>query len=206
MAGTALRAELAVVHIPRGMAGETILWCAFEYVIHVAGFACHRGVGAGQGKGSFAVIEGNVFPAAGGMTPGTFGPELTFMYIFGGMTGDAIFRRALEDAIHVTCPAGDIGMQATQWEGCFAVIETYILPAAGMVAGRAILAKLALVDIRGNMAGETVLRCTLVDSVFMAARAAHNHMLPHECKRSRGMIEAHCFPVRGGMAFRTVVS
>ena len=40
--GAAVRPKLPVVHIPRGVTRETILRRAFEYVVHMAGFAGNR--------------------------------------------------------------------------------------------------------------------------------------------------------------------
>jgi hypothetical protein len=124
--GAAIRAKLPTMHITRRMTGKTVFRRALIHAVYMAGFAYHCGVGTGQGKGSFAMIKGNVFPAPGGMTGGAFGAKLTLMDILRRMAGEAVLRRAFVDIVYVTGFTGNIGVQAIKRKGGLGVVENHL--------------------------------------------------------------------------------
>jgi len=73
----------------------------------------------------------------------------------------------------MACFTRDIRVQAGQRKGSLAVIEAHLLPAARAMTSRAIRAKLTLMRIVRRMARETILRCALIHSIFMAARTGY---------------------------------
>jgi hypothetical protein len=65
---------------------------------------------SGQRKGSFAVIEGYLLPAAGRMTGGALGPELALVDILRRMAREAVLGRAFIDIVDMAGFAGNAGV------------------------------------------------------------------------------------------------
>ena len=113
MTGATIGPKLATVRIVRGMAGITILGRASISIVHVTGFACYLCVQASQRKRGIAMIERDILPAGRLMARGAIRAELTCVLIIRGMTGIAVLRYALQDAIYVTRRALHVRVTAT---------------------------------------------------------------------------------------------
>jgi hypothetical protein len=101
-----------------------------------------------QRKSSFpGVIEAGGFPAAGGMTTGTFRTALPAMHVVRRMAGDALRWRPLVAIPEMTLDASDGLVFIVQWKARLAVIECHVLPYLRVVAGSAIPPQLALVRL-----------------------------------------------------------
>jgi len=96
VAGGTVLAELTVMDIVGRVTGETILGRTFEDIIDVARLAANSRVSAAQREGSLAVIEDDILPLGGLVARSTILAELPIMNIFGGVTGEAIFRGSFE--------------------------------------------------------------------------------------------------------------
>lgn len=68
------------------------------------------------------------------------------------------------------------------------------------MAGRAIGAKLTVVTIVREMAGDTILCSAMINSSRVAAFAGNVHMLPVQCKTCQAVIEREGFPIIACMA------
>lgn len=135
------------MNVSGGVAGKTVLRCAFESAVRMASFALDCGVQTGQWEARLGVIEVDIFPLGGDVAGGAIGAELSIMDIFGGMTGKAVFGRAFVYIPGVTVCACDRFVAANQRKAGQAVIETHVLPIVGVMALCAILAHLPVVEI-----------------------------------------------------------
>ena len=102
------------------------------------------------------MVEVHVLPPAGIVARGAIRPKLAAMRILRGVAGVTILRCAFEHVIHVTGGTRHIQMPAGERKTGPAVIEAYILPGAGVMAGATICAKLSAVHILGCMTCKTV--------------------------------------------------
>ena len=80
------------------------------------------------------MIKRHILPASGIMARFASRSELAIMRVLRGMTCKAILRRTLIDSVHMTRSALNIRVQSNQREGSLTMIETYILPAGGIMA------------------------------------------------------------------------
>ena len=103
--------------------------------------------------------------------------ELSIVVVFGGVAGITICRCTLIYIVHVTGSTCNIGMRAAQGESCFAMIEGYILPAAGVMAGTTVSAELSIVVVFGGMTGITICRCALVNAIGMTSGTLHANVI-----------------------------
>jgi hypothetical protein len=147
MAGTAVCPELAVMLVPRSVAGKAVGGRAGIPSIDVTGGAGHSGMTPCERKTCRLVIEIDIGPTTCRMAGGTDRPELPQVLVLRGMARVTIPRSAFIDPIRVACRTEDVGMQTRQREGCSAVIERNIIPLCGLVAGSTVFSKLAFVDI-----------------------------------------------------------
>jgi hypothetical protein len=166
--GTAVCAKLTLMNIFGGMACETILRRPFIYIVDMTGLTGYSRMGACQRESGLAVIKGHIFPTAGGVAGGTFRTKLTLVHILRRMARKTVFRRAFENTVEMTGCTGEIGVQAVQRKCSFAVIEAYLLPAAGSMAGGTFRTELSFVHILPCMTGKTVFWCTFKGIVNMA--------------------------------------
>jgi hypothetical protein len=113
------------------------------------------------------VIEVDIHPSAGIMAGGAVGSKLAAMRVLGGVAGVTILRRAFEYVIHVTGRTLHIHMPAGERKTGLIVIEAYILPGAGVMAGATVCAELSVVHILGGMARKAVCGRPLINTVEM---------------------------------------
>ena len=149
------------------------------------------------------MIEGHVLPGRGLVTRSTLRSKLAAVCIVIGMAGIAVLRRALIDSVHMTGSALHICMSATQRECGVVVVERHVLPAARVMAGSTICAKLPIVLIIADMTGIAILRGTFQDSIRMASRAGHIGMAASQCEGCRIVIEDDVLPTARVVALRT---
>jgi len=147
MTGRTDRSELTVMCILRRMTGEAILWRPLEYIIHVTGLARHIGVQAIERKRGVVMIERHIRPFRGLVTRTAVRAKLSIVRILRGMAGEAVLRRALIHVIYMTGLACNGRVCAGQRKSRLAVIETHVLPAAGVMARGAHCPELAVMDI-----------------------------------------------------------
>jgi hypothetical protein len=130
--------------------------------------------------------------------------ELTVVCILCRVTGVTILRRPFENIVDMTRFTTHVHVQAGQGEGCLAVIEGHIFPAARIVALGAERAKLLVVSILCRVAREAILRRPLINFVRMAGGARHIYMQPRQLEIREIVIEMGGQPAICGMALRTI--
>lgn len=141
------RAELTVMGILRGMAGNTFPGCALIDTIYMAGCALHANMAARQRKAGPAVIEIHIFPSAWVMAGTTIRSELPVMGVLRGMTGKTIGWCAFIDAVGMAGGTCTALVAPKQSEARLAVVKVNILPVGWGVAFRAIHAHLPRMNI-----------------------------------------------------------
>jgi len=166
--GPTVRAELAAVSVPRGVTGITIHRCALVNAVDMAGLTCYRCMLAGQLECCQVMVEAGGFPGAGAMTGSATRAELAAVSVLRRMTGIAVLRCALVNAVDMTGLTWDGRMLAGQLERRQVMIERGRLPRIGIMAGSATRAKLAVVSIPGGVTGKTILRRAFVNAVDVA--------------------------------------
>lgn len=157
MTRTTICPKLTIVRVPGSMAGVTILRRAFIDSVPMAGSTWHTCMTAVQRESGVAMIEGYIAPAAGSMTGCTVLTELTVMPVIVCVTGIAVLRRTLEDAIDMTTGTLNTGMTAPQGECCIVVFKGDIPPTGGRMACGAVRAELTCMPIVRGMTGEAIL-------------------------------------------------
>jgi len=109
------------------------------------------------------------------------------------MAGDAIHRRAFEDAVDMATFTGDGGMFAIQLERKFGMIHFCQSPAIGRVAGGAIRSKLTIVFIIFGVTGKARLcggfQIVKVVRVDMAFTAGDWGMFTNQVKRNQIVVK-----------------
>jgi hypothetical protein len=105
----AVRSHAARVNVLALVAADTFLWqLVLEIPRTVAVLTVQVSVRVFQRKSSFpGVIEARGFPAAGGMTTGTFRTALAAMHVVRGMARDALLWRPLVAIPEMTLHASD---------------------------------------------------------------------------------------------------
>lgn len=167
MASSAIGAKSPAVELGIAMAGGTIGGKPAELAIAMTALTGQASVSTRQRKGRLAVIEGHVFPAAGIVASLALRSKATIMVIILLVTGIAERWRALERTILMASLTFHVDVRTGQREGRFAVIERHILPAAGVMAGLTLRAKLAIVMIILAMAGKTIHRRAAIRTTGM---------------------------------------
>ena len=139
------------MNVSGGVAGKTVLRCAFESAVRMASLALDCGVQAGQWEARLGVIEVDIFPLGGDVAGGAIGAELSIMDVFGGMTGNTILGCAFVFIPNVTICACDRFMAANQRITGQTVVKGNVFPVGRVVAFGAIIAHLPIVEV--HMAG-----------------------------------------------------
>jgi len=199
MAGFALSAKQAGVRINIGMARSTGRGRAVKDLVLMAQGAGHSRVFTRQLEAGVLVIERGRRPAIGGVTLRALRAESAAMRIILCVAGGAVHWRALELSIDVTGCAIHCRVPAGQLEGGIIVIEYGRLPAAGRVAGRAVRAKLAIVRVILEMAGDAVHWRAFELSVDVTILTGHRGMFAVQFECELGMIHLCQAPAFGGM-------
>lgn len=96
MAGSAILAELPIVLILLGMAGEAILWSALENVILVTVLAGNLAMPAAERESRQGVVKRGFFPGGGGMALGAVLSELASMGVIFKVACRACLGRSLQ--------------------------------------------------------------------------------------------------------------
>jgi hypothetical protein len=194
MAGTTIRAKLAIMSIPGSMAGITIRRRTLELPVDMAGRTGSVLVLAGQRESRCAVVKSHILPAAGYMTGTAIRAKLPVMGIPGSMAGITIRRCTLELSIRMAGGAGNILVLTPQRESHCTMVKAHVLPAAGHVTGTTICAELPGVRILVCMAGKTVRRRAFELSIGMTGCADDILVLSPQRKTRCAVIEVHVIP------------
>lgn len=169
----AVRAELSVMCIFRGMTGITIRRCTF-ITIRMAIDTCNSAVTALQRETRPAVVEVNILPTAWVMTICTITSHLPGMRIF--MAGDAVHGCSLEQEIIMATRAGKTGMLSNQMESGLVMVEGNILPGRGTMAGLAFLSQQSHMRIILPVTGKTIHGCAFENIIYVTTTARHTDM------------------------------
>jgi len=143
MTGAAFRAELAVVMIVCFMTCIANGCSPLINAVDMAGCASHIEMSACQYESCLTVVEIHITPSTGHMAAGTVRPELPIVLVVILVTGEAFLRRSTITAC-MAIPAFYFRMFSGQLEVGEFMIERPIFPAAGVMAGGAILPKAAI--------------------------------------------------------------
>ena len=205
MTGTAIRAKLAIVSIPGGMAGIAIRRCALELSVGMAGGAGNILVLAPQRESGRAMVKTHILPTASHVAGTTICAELAVMGVVGSMAGETVRWRTFELSIGMAGCAGDILVLAPQRESCCAMIEIHIVPTTRVVTTRAILVKLAVMRVVLLVAGKTIFGRTTI-AIRMALFTLNIYVLAGQLKIGEGVIKDPIVPIRRIMAGGTIHS
>ena len=206
MAKTAIGTVGAVVLVFICMAGDTLRGCAFIDSIPMATGAGKLCVMPHERKRCVVVIEGHICPSAGDMTRGAIRSKLTVVLVSRGVACITGLGCALVYAVHMAGRTQHSRVQTSQRETCVIVIEGDIRPFGGLMTGRAVRSKLAVVYIFCGMAGIAGLWRSLVSIVHMTRRAQNRGMGADQRKRCVGVVERCALPRSGVVAGSTVRS
>jgi len=191
--GSALCAKTAGMCIIINMAGRTIHGRAFENIILMAVCAGGCRVFAIEFEGKLGVVYMGGFPAIGRMATFTLSAKSAAMRIVINMTGGAVHRSAFEDAVLMTVFASHGCMLTIEMKCKFGVIYMGGFPAIGRMTGRAILSKLAVVEIILLMTGIALLRRGLHvgdgSVIEMTLGAGSQSVLPNQIERNPVMVK-----------------
>jgi len=124
-------------------------------------------------------------------------PILSLVVVNLRMAGVTILGRALINIIHMTGTASGGLMRIGQHERSLGMIKSHILPAAGVMAARAVLSELTLVLVLGGMAVETSRGCILKITVQMTCFTCHGRMQPGQWETCHTVIESYILPTAG---------
>ena len=191
--GFALCAKTAGMCVIINMAGRTIHGRAFENIILMAVCAGGCCVFAIELEGKLGVVYMGGFPAIRRMATFTLSAKSTAMRVVINMTGGAVHGSAFEDAVFMTVFASHGRMFSIQMECKFGVIYMGGLPAIRRMTGRAILSKLAVVEIILLMTGIALLRRGLHigdgSVIEMTLGAGSQSVLPNQIERNPVMVK-----------------
>lgn len=192
MAGGAIRAELTVMRVPRGVTGKTRFGRPLENVVHVTGFTLHIDVEAGQREAGPVVIETNVLPGGRRVARAAVRTELSVVRVRRGVAGKTIRRSSLIQAVGVAGRARGALVTARQRESRPAVIKVHVLPVEGVMAARAILPHLPEMDV--HVARSAGGRNAFEDQVLVTVAARDRSVSACELEGSARMIEGNVLP------------
>src|ERR1700730_17141805 len=142
----AVRSHAPRMNVLALVAADTLLWQLVVQIPRTVAVLTVQGrVRVFERKSSsLGVIEAGGFPAAGGMTTGTFRAALSAMHVVRRMAGDALRRRPLIAIPEMTLDAFDRLVFVVQRKARLAVVKCHMLPYLRVVTGGAIPPQLAL--------------------------------------------------------------
>lgn len=115
------------------MASHALAGCAFINSVLVTFLTVHFGVLSFERETGLVVVEGGVAPSVGRVTGTAIGAELTIVFVFRGMAGITVGRRAFV-AVGMTCLALYTGMLAVEREAGIVMVEVHVRPAGWFMA------------------------------------------------------------------------
>ena len=120
------------------------------------------------------------------------------------MTGITIRRCTLVNTVDMTRTALNRSMLAQKRESSIVVVEGHIAPPAGVMTGTTVRAELSVMLILRCVAGITIRRCTLENTVGMTGTALNRSMLTRKQESSIVVVEIDIRPFGGFMTRSTV--
>lgn len=184
------------------MTCHTLAGCAFIYSVLVTLLAFHFGMFPFERETGLVVVEGSVAPSIGRVTGTAIGAELTIVFVFRGMTGITVGRRAFV-AVGMTCLALYSGVFAVEREAGIVVVEVHVRPAGGLMARAAIRAELPVVLIPTGVTGITVRGRPFEHTIGMTILARYARMRACERETRLAVIEGGVLPTVGVMTSGT---
>lgn len=109
-------------------------------------------------SGCGGMVEAGGLPAVSLMAIAAGGAATATMNIVGSVARHALLRRAGKAIACVAAAARCAGMLAAKRKACSTVIETYLRPGSGTMAGAAVLAQLASVSITLKVTVDALVR------------------------------------------------
>jgi len=137
---------------------------------------------------------------------GAIGAKAALVGIVFLMAGDALLGGALVHAVDVARATDSSLVGAGKGERGAAVVEGRALPGGGAVAGSAVAAELALVDVVLLMAGDALGGGALVLAVSMAPGAGGGLVGAGEGERGAAVVEGRALPGGGVVAGSAVAA
>jgi len=157
VAGGAVGGEQTGMEGRVGVAGDTLLGCALEYIVHMAFGAIHTGMCPGQLECSLGVVETGFLPIIWCVANATIYTKFTLVSVILGVAGITFLRRAFEEVINMALSASYFGVRTGELESSLGVVEGRLFPVIWSMAAGAIHAKLALVCVIFGVAGGAIL-------------------------------------------------
>ena len=171
MTGSAQGTKSAIMRIIFCMTRCAILRCAFEDAVLMATLTGNRSMLPIKFERELRMIHLCLFPALGSVTGNAVRSKLTLVMIILCVTGEAILRRAFEDAVLMATLTGNRGMFPLQMERELRVVDCCRFPSNRQMTGCAIGSKLTVMMVIFLVTGDTRLR-----SGFQISEAARTSM------------------------------
>ncbi len=151
-------------------------------------------MGSGEFKRGQAVVEGDLVPALSRVASSAVLAELAIVRVVSAVAGEAVLRRSLVDILRVAVAAVHLFVPSGQPKSSPVMVEGGSIPTVRCVAASAVLAELAIVRIVSPVAGEAVLRRSLIDILRVAVAAVHVMMAADQVEFSPVMVEGGSVP------------
>lgn len=157
--------------------------------------------------GQLAMIKSACLPVVAVVAALTVLAKATFMFVVFLMAAEAGGFGVRKQLCRMTLLAAELAVRAGQGELGFAMIERQSLPIVCPVAGLALVAQLALVNIIAFVAADTGIRQRVADGTGMATLASRAGVFAEQGKARYGsVIEAAFLPVFSLMAAGAIVT
>jgi len=147
------------------MTGMTIRWRAFVNTVAMASTALNICVPSRKRETGIVVVEGHITPTTRVVAGATIRSKLTVMFIFVGVTRVTIRRYAFIHTIGVTRLALCSRVPTRKRETGTVMVKIHVRPFGGFMACAAIRSKLTVMVILVGMAGITIRRRALINSI-----------------------------------------
>lgn len=194
VAGGAIRGEQPGVEGRVAVAGDALLGCALEDVVHMTFSAFYISVRSGQLECSLGMVEAGFLPVIRCVAAAAICAELALVGIVFSMASRTILRRAFEDVIDMAFFASHICVCTGQLKICLGVIKSGFFPILRCMAAGAICAKFALVGVilgvaigASRFGGLEICQCSYAT---VTAGTINVCMLPRQLERKLAVIEA----------------
>lgn len=201
---TAVGAELTVVFVVASMTGVTIRGRPFEHAVGMTFLTLHARMRANEREARAVVVKGGVLPTTRVVASRTDRAKLPVVGIVSGVTGDALLRRPLVNAVRMAGGTFHSAMRAGKREARAAVVEIHIFPGDRIVTSAAVRSKLTIVFVVRGVAGKTIGRRPLEPAAGVTGGTGGSLMRPNQFESRLAMIEMHILPVERSMAFGAI--
>lgn len=151
------------------------------------------------------MFEDHILPTARYVTGGAVGAKLPKVNLRVGVTAHACGGRTLIDVVGVALHASCLDVGTRERERGLAMVECRnLFPVVGRMAGGAVGAVLAHMNLRLRVAVHTCSGCTFIDVVAVAVHACRLNMGTGEREGGLVMVERNLIPAAGRVAGHTI--